>query len=183
MMAPTISVVGGGRLCACATSVAPACRPRATAMRAAATGARRPLPCLHFLLLCLCLLQQAYTGSSSSQRAGWARSLFAEVLPIASGWLTIKTLTGRVGLVHKPSECVDKVSSEWSDDDGKGEAELVEMNQAQLLTSHSALSIHSLLVVVGQIPVPRRLVAQLVSRMLGGAAGRTAVPGCTSNGL
>jgi len=109
--------------------------------------------------------------------------LLAEVLPIASGWLTIKTLTGRVGLVHKPSECVDKVSSEWSDDDGKGEAELVEMNQAQLLTSHSALSIHSLLVVVGQIPVPRRLVAQLVSRMLAGAAGRTAVPGCTSNGL
>ena len=109
--------------------------------------------------------------------------MFAEVLPIASGWLTIKTLTGRVGLVHKPSECVDKVSSEWSDDDGKGEAELVEMNQAQLLTSHSALSIHSLLVVVGQIPVPRRLVAQLVSRMLAGAAGRTAVPGCTSNGL
>ena len=92
-------------------------------------------------------------------------------------------MTGRVGLVHKPSECVDKVSSEWSDEDGKGEAELVEMNQAQLLTSHSALSIHSLLVVVGQIPVPRRLVAQLVSRMLGGAAGRTAVPGCTSNGL
>ena len=109
--------------------------------------------------------------------------MLAAVLPIASGWLTIKTLTGRVGLVHKPSECVDKVSSEWSDDDGKGEAELVEMNQAQLLTSHSALSIHSLLVVVGQIPVPRRLVAQLVSRMLAGAAGRTAVPGCTSNGL
>ena len=67
---------------------------------------------------------------------GVARSLLAAVLPIASGWLTIKTLTGRVGLVHKPSECVDKVSSEWSDDDGKGEAELVEMNQAQLLTSH-----------------------------------------------
>ena len=88
-----------------------------------------------------------------------------------------------MGLVHKPSECVDKVSSEWSDDDGKGEAELVEMNQVQLLTSHSALSIHSLLVVVGQIPVPRRLVAQLVSRMLAGAAGLTAVPGCTSNGL
>ena len=136
MMAPTISVVGGGRLCAGATSVAPARRPRATAMRAAATGARRPLPCLHFLLLCLCLLQQAYTGSSSSQRVGGVRSLLAEVLPIASGWLTIKTLTGRVGLVHKPSECVDKVSSEWSDDDGKGEVELVEMNQAQLLTSH-----------------------------------------------
>ena len=60
-------------------------------------------------------------------------------LPIASGWLTLKTLTGRVGLVHKPSECVDKVSSEWSDDDGKGEAELVEMNQVvgeELLTSH-----------------------------------------------
>ena len=69
---------------------------------------------------------------------GWARSLLAEVLPIASGWLTIKTLTGRVGLVHKPSECVDKVSSEWSDDDGKGEVELVEMNQVvgeELLTS------------------------------------------------
>ena len=48
----------------------------------------------------------------------------------------MKTLTGRVGLVHKPSECVDKVSSEWSDDDGKGEAELVEMNHVQLLTSH-----------------------------------------------
>ena len=88
--------------------------------------------------------------------------------------------------MHKPSECVDKVSSEWSDDDGKGEAELVEMNQVvgeELLTSHSALSIHSVLLVVGQIPVPRRLVAQLVSRMLAGAAGRTAVPGCTSNGL
>ena len=130
--------LGGGRRQArrMRNFFAPACRPRATAMRAAATGARRPLPCLHFLLLCLCLLQQAYTGWSSSQRAGWARSLLAAVLPIASGWLTIKTLTGRVGLVHKPSECVDKVSSEWSDDDGKGEVELVEMNQVQLLTSH-----------------------------------------------
>ena len=65
--------------------------------------------------------------------------MLAEVFPIASGWLTIKTLTGRVGLVHKPSECVDKVSSELSDDDGKGEVELVEMNQVvgeELLTSH-----------------------------------------------
>ena len=62
--------------------------------------------------------------------------MLAAVFLIASGWLTVKTLTGRVGLVHKPSECVDKVSSEWSDDDGKGEAELVEMNQAHLLTSH-----------------------------------------------
>ena len=67
---------------------------------------------------------------------GVARSVLAAVSPIASGWLTLKTLTGRVGLVHKPSECVDKVSSEWSDDDGKGEVEFVEMNQAQLLTSH-----------------------------------------------
>ena len=41
--------------------------------------------------------------------------------------------------MRKPSECVDKVSSEWSDDDGKGEVELVEMNQVvgeELLTSH-----------------------------------------------
>ena len=135
----------------------------------------------------VCVFYNKHTLAGAPVRGPGGRiSLLAEVKPIASGWLTIKTLTGRVGLVHKPSECVDKVSSEWSDEDGKGEADLVEMNQVvseELLTSHSALSIHSVLVVVGQIPVPRRLVAQLVSRMLAGAAGRTAVPGCTSNGL
>ena len=99
MMAPTISVVGGGRLCACATSVAPACRPRATAMRAAATGARRPLPCLHFLLLCLCLLQQVYTSSSSSQRVGGGRG------PCWQSRVILISLVLRYPILHAPMFC------------------------------------------------------------------------------
>ena len=136
MMAPTISVVGGGRLGACATSSLPPAvlEPRPCGRQQLVLGGLSPA---FTFSSSVCVFYNKHTLAGAPVRGWggrgpcWQRSYRSP-----GGWLTIKTLTGRVGLVHKPSECVDKVSSEWSDDDGKGEAELVEMNQAQLLTSH-----------------------------------------------